>query len=240
MALPATFLNHLRTEGYHPRSDKHSKALSEAIVLDLMANCPKIRERANTDQLVFAHNFDLTFGHATWNTDLAIGPPSPGLDLSKAVRVGGMAIGTPISAQIAIEAKTVMTEHRKAIKNRKRDFEAHHQHVHNYDASAIAGGLVLINGSPTFRSPLRPAITVHKLPDALVAHCLGEIANISFASGTSAVGLDALSAVAVSMDNVDWAKTDWMTGKASPRPGQPLYWDAFVARLCALYTSRFG
>lgn len=24
-----------------------------------------------------------------------------------------------------------MTEHHKAVKNRKRDFEAHHQHVHN-------------------------------------------------------------------------------------------------------------
>ena len=158
MALPTTFLDHLRSEGYHPRSDKHSKALVEAIVLDLMAHCPNIAERAKADALVFAHNFYLTFGHATWNTDLAIGPPAPGSDLSKTRRVGGMAIGTPITVQIAIEAKAVMTEHRKAIKNRKRDFEAHHQHVHNYDANAIAGGIVVLNGSSTLKSPLRGEI----------------------------------------------------------------------------------
>lgn len=34
---PATFLTHLRDHGYHSRSDKHSNALSDAIVHDLVA-----------------------------------------------------------------------------------------------------------------------------------------------------------------------------------------------------------
>lgn len=57
---------------------------------------------------------------------------------------------------MAFEFKTVMTEHRKAIKNRKRDLEAHHEYVHNYNAQTIAGGVMVINASPTFRSPLHP------------------------------------------------------------------------------------
>ena len=32
MANPAAFIEHLRQAGYHPRSDKHSNALADAIV----------------------------------------------------------------------------------------------------------------------------------------------------------------------------------------------------------------
>ena len=52
MALPTSFLAHLRAEGYHPRSDKHSKALARAIVEDLVARCPKITSDARADRIV--------------------------------------------------------------------------------------------------------------------------------------------------------------------------------------------
>ena len=51
---------------------------------------------------------------------------------------------------LAIELKAVMTEHRKAIKNRKRDLEAHHEQIHNYDSRAIAGGVMLFNIAERF------------------------------------------------------------------------------------------
>jgi len=38
----------------------------------------------------------------------------------------GIAEAPPSTIHIAIEIKGVMTEHHKAVKNRKRDFEAHH------------------------------------------------------------------------------------------------------------------
>ena len=44
----------------------------------------------------------------------------------------------------------------------------------------------------------------------------------------------------VAFPAVDWPNTAWMAGKAVPRPGQPLYWDAFIQRLCSLYSARFG
>ena len=95
MPLPQSFLAHLQLKGYHPRSDKHSKALVEAIVEDLMADCAPMRARAAADGLVFQHNFDVEYGQATWNTDLAIGPPLPSADLTSSRRVGGMAGGCP-------------------------------------------------------------------------------------------------------------------------------------------------
>ena len=100
-----------------------------------------------------------------------IGSLAPGEDLSSARRVGAVAIGTAITVQIAVKAKALMAEHRKAIKNRKRDFEAHHQHVHDYDAHAIAGGMMVLDESKDFKSPLRTSTTSHKDPTALISHC---------------------------------------------------------------------
>ena len=66
----------------------------------------------------------------------------------------------PSTVQIAIELKTVMTEHHKTAKNRKRDLEAHHEHVHKYSAQALAGGVLLTNIAKRFDSPTRKRATL--------------------------------------------------------------------------------
>lgn len=42
-----------------------------------MAGCPKLTEDALAGHVVFQYNHDVTYGHSTWNTDLAIGPLNP-------------------------------------------------------------------------------------------------------------------------------------------------------------------
>ena len=240
MALPASFLAHLRAEGYHSRSDKHSKALSEAIVSDLMAHCPKIASLARTGQLVFWHNHDLTFGHSTWNTDLAIGTPPPGPLPSNARTVAGMIQAIPASTRIAVELKGVMTEHGKARKNRKRDLEAHHQHVHDYNSSTIAGGVIVVNASPTFQSPLRGSLTTHRKPPAeLVRMVADELNSVTTSSGRQPNGLDAKCLIAVTMDNVNLAATSYFLRPPAPAIGSPLHWDSFIQRICDLYSHRW-
>jgi hypothetical protein len=240
MALPQSFLEHLRVSGYHPRSDKHSKALAEAIIQDLLAYCPVIREHAAAGRLVYQFNHDLSYGHATWNTDLAIGAPPPGL-VSGVPEPLGMRRSTPASTRIAVELKGVMTEHRKAIKNRKRDLEAHHAHVHDYDPAAIAAGVVVLNAATTFVSPLRGgAVTTHRLPDALIRHCMNEVNSITMASGSHRAGLDAKSAIVLKMDNAVWPSTTFLTEPPAPQVGSPVHWDAFIQRVCQVYTSRFS
>lgn len=190
MVPPTRFLDHLRREGYHPRSDKHSNAIALAIVDDLLGTRPGIARKAAAGDVVFDLNFDLRVRTAIWNVDLVLGrpakasPPAEGLITRQA----------PATIEMAIEIKAVMTEHRKAVKNRKRDLEAHHEHVHNYNASTIAGGVFVINASRLFKSPLRSGGTTVHAQDArgmtaLVQHCLNELRNVAERSEVSGYGL---------------------------------------------------
>jgi hypothetical protein len=234
---PDSFLAHLCASGYHPRSDKHSNVLAQAIVDDLVKFCPKIRERAAAGELVYDLNFTLRAGTADWNVDLVLGPPQLGTQPPSASTL--ILRQSPSNVQIAIELKAVMTEHRKAVKNRKRDLEAHHEHVHNYNQAAIAGGVLIINAAPTFKSPLRPAITVHKTPEKLITHCVNEFRSVAVRGGQTGYGLEAKCALVVSVDNVNLASACYVT-TAPPIPvGDPLHYDSFIRTLCEFYTRRF-
>lgn len=239
MPLPSSFLAHLRAAPYHPRSDKHGRALAEAIVTDLIATCKPLAEAAGEGRVVWDVNFNLTYGTATWNTDLVIGEPPPGTapDGDSPIRQT-----SPSSVQIAVEIKGVMTEHRKAIKNRKRDLESHHSHVHNYDPSAIAGGVIVINVADRFRSPLRAPgdVTTHRNPTDLLKHCISEAQAISVRGGPTGSGLDAKCAIAIDYDNIDLAAASYFEAPPAPQVGDPMHYDAFIQRLCAEWSSRFG
>ena len=235
---PTGFLKHLQHFGYHPRSDKHSNALALSIVLDLVENCEVIREKSRAGQIVFDIDFDVIVSQSTWNVDLVFG--SPPLGTFEAAAEGAMRRGKPSNVEIAIELKSIMTEHRKAVKNRKRDLEAHHEHVHNYSSRAVAGGVFLINASETFKSPLRPETTSHRGPDKLVEHCVSELRSVSTRGGPTGYGLEAKCALVVRLDNIDASTTETMTRRPSPQPGDPLHYDSFIRTLCEMYKDRFG
>ena len=236
MPAPHAFIEHLRAEGYHPRSNKHSNALSEAIVADLIENCPKIADKAAAGQLVYSLNFDLIYGQSQWNVDLVLGAPPPGTPPPENTPIRH---SDPATVQVAVELKSVMTEHRKAVRNRKRDFEAHHDHVHRYASGSIAGALMVVNAASTFKSPLKGDVTVHRDPPGLVEHCIREMRNISLRAGPSDHGLDASAVLVVRMDNTNLPETDHVLDPPAPAVGDPLHYDAFVQRLCAAYTERF-
>jgi hypothetical protein len=231
---PPDFIEHLRKEGYHSRSNKHSNALALAIVSDLIANCPLIRDRAARGELVYQLNFTLRAGRADWNVDLVFG--SPGIGAPVPPEEGLITCAMPSTVQIAVEIKSIMTEHRKAVKNRKRDLEAHHEHVHEYDSRALAGGVFVINGSDTFASPLRPAPTEHRNPRMLVEHCVSELRSVAFRTSPSGRGLDAKAVIVVDMDNVDLSGSRYVTRPPAPALGDPLHYDAFIRTLCERYT----
>jgi len=234
---PAAFLDHLREAGYHPRSDKHSNALAEAIAADLFEHCPQIRKRAAQGKLVYDLNFELKARTADWNVDLVLG--EPGLGAGRADDASRIPRQTPSTVQIAIAIKSVMTEHRKAIKNRKRDLEAHHEHVHNYKDKAIAGGVLVINAAPVFKSPLRGQPTVHREPDTLLKHCVSELESVAVRGGRTPYGLEACCAIVVSFDNINRAGARFVTSAAAPSLGEPLHYDSFIRTLCEVYTRRF-
>jgi hypothetical protein len=153
-----------------------------------------------------------------------------------------MVKATPSTVQIAIEIKSVMTEHRKAVKNRKRDFEAHHEHVHHYGDMTIAGGVMVVNGAVEFLSPLRQLITSHGTTSRvaeLVNHCVNEMRNVTERSALGAVGMDAKALLVVDFANTTGSVAHFVERSPAPLVGDPLHYDSFIQRLCSLYISRF-
>lgn len=234
---PHGFLHHLRVAGYHPRSDKHSNQLGRDIAADLARICPLIGSGFANGDLVAALNFTIRVGTADWNVDLVIGP---GSDQDRVMDVAGVCWGDPVRVQIAVEFKAVMTEHRKAVKNRKRDLEAHHEHVHNYDDMAIAGGVLIVNASQEFKSPLRQTKTIHREPSKLVGHCVNEMRSVATRGGKTGYGLEAACVLVVDLDNQALDATRYATLDSAPRSGDPLHYDTFVHTICDQYTRRFG
>lgn len=235
---PDSFLAHLRAEGYHPRSNKHSNALAVAIVNDLLQYCPKLASKAAAGQIVYDLNFTIISGTAEWNVDLVLGTAPP--NTSPPFLPARIVQTHPVLVQVAIEIKTVMTEHRKAVKNRKRDFDAHHAHVHQYNQNAIAGGVIVINASDQFRSPLRQEDTVHHNPQKLVGHCINEIRSIAFSGGiVGTPGLDAKAVIVVDLNNITIPETSYVTTRPAPSVGDPVHYDSFIQTVCDLYMARF-
>jgi hypothetical protein len=239
MALPESFIQHLRDYGYHPRSNKHSNALAAAIVEDLIRTCEPISLEAQAGRLAYDLNMDLRFGTATWNVDLVLGTPAAPADTAG----GSIARATPATARLAVEIKGVMTEHRKAVKNRKRDLEAHHEHVHNYSKQAIAAGVMVVNASPAFSSPLRASQVPQREPSAasrIVEHCVNEMRNVTESGGVNTYGMDAKTVLVVDFDNVNLSAARYFSVPPAPQPGDPLHYDSFIQRLCQEYKTRFG
>jgi hypothetical protein len=239
MAEPRSFIAFLRSGPYKPRSDAHSNALAEAIVVDLVAGCPKLQQAARAGEVVYDLNFNLQYGTSTWNVDLVLGRPPPGSPAPSGTPIRKAA---PASVEVAIEIKGVMTEHRKNIKNRKRELESHHQNVHNYSANTIAGGVVVLNGAASFQSPLRApgTITEHKNLVRTLAHCEAEVQAITVRSGESGAGLDAKALVVIEHDNQQLQKVDYSTRAPAPKVGSPIHYDAFIQRICAQWRARFS
>jgi len=239
VAAPEKIVGHLREAGYHPRSNVHGKILCEYVLDDLLGICPKISEHAAGGRLVYAIQRKIIVAGSEWNIDLVLGPP-PGGD-ANAIPARGIARASPATIRIAIEAKTVMTEHGKARRNRQRDLDSFHQFVHRYDTNTIAAGLTVVNLAERFKSPLRPEISTHRNVKGLVQDTMSLLRSLPQRSARGEeAGLEANGAILVSHDNVDLQATQLVTTAPAPQIGDPLNYDSFLRRICDSYTHRWS
>lgn len=246
-----SFADHLTAKGYHPRSNKHSNELCEQILRDLLATCKPLAKHAAAGEIVYSLNAKIMAGSTDWNIDLVIGEPAgpahPPTDGALIRR------DRPSLIRVGIEAKSVMTEHRKASRNRQRELDAFHVHLHNYNSEAIAAGVVLLNIAPTFRSPLRnietecpnckhvftPTLeTAHEHPEELVEFGIGLFRNLPVRSA-GGVGLEAISVIVVDHTNAPGRRATIHTKAAAPQVGDPLHYDHFIQRICQTYSKRW-
>ncbi|MFQ5898026.1 MAG: hypothetical protein ACE5JN_07245 [Candidatus Methylomirabilia bacterium] len=145
-----------------------------------------------------------------------------------------------MTIRIAIEAKTIMTEHGKARRNRQRDLDSFHQFAHRYDPDTIAGGLTVVNIAKRFKSPLRPDVSIHPNVEQIVRETTGLLRSLPTRSAPDQMtGLEANGVILVDHDNVNLKKTRLVTASPAPRVGDPLHYDAFLRRICDRYAQRW-
>jgi hypothetical protein len=235
---PDQIVGHFRETGYHPRSNLHGKVLCEFVLGDLLTMCPKIAEHAAAGHLVYAIQRKIIVAGSEWNIDLVLGPPPTGL--ARTVTAKGIQQAPPATIRVAIEAKTVMTEHGKARRNRQRDLDSFHQFVHRYDPSTVAAGLTVVNIAERFKSPLRPEPSVHRNVRTLVQDTMALLRSLPQRSARGeGPGLEATGAIVVSHDNLDNHRSQLILAPPAPQVGDPLHYDSFLRRICDSYTQRW-
>jgi hypothetical protein len=236
MAAPERLVEHLRQAGYHPRSNKQGKSLCEFMLKDLLVSCPRIARDAADGKLVYDEQRKIMVGTSEWNIDLVLGPPATeGSSPSNGIRRS-----PPSTIRIAVEAKTIMTEHGKARRNRQRDLDSFHQFAHRSDPDTIAAALTVVNLADRFKSPLRPEISVHRGVKTLVQTTLDLLRTLPTRSATSEMsGLEANGAIVVWHDNIDSGSSRLVTTPPAPQVGDPIHYSTFLRRICDRYIQRW-
>ncbi|MGQ0654993.1 MAG: hypothetical protein ACT4P4_22450 [Betaproteobacteria bacterium] len=256
MKIESAIVDDLSASGYHPRSQTHSDLQSYAIVADLLSHCDLLRGRAERGEVVAKLRHHQQVGHDDWVIDIAIGTaagtPVP-VDSSSGSSIH---FQPPALIQIAIELKSIYTEHLKARKNRLRDFNAFHGYAHQYNPKTVAAAFLLVNAAEHFYSPLRPPddITRHggrRGVKALVDKTISIFRTINLRNGPSdPPGLEAIGVVAFEHDNFcrhprpdvykDKCKpTRLLIEAPAPRVGDPLHYSTMIQRICQQFTERF-
>jgi hypothetical protein len=149
---------------------------------------------------------------------------------------------------VAAEAKAAMTAFLKARPRLKDELTSSHQTIHGDNESAIAAGLVLINGAATFVSPslnkhdlkqLAPVISQHKQPSD-AEKVISGLRDIQRRSATNDVGFDALGVVVVNCRNDGSPITCTTAHPPAPTATDDFDYSRFVDRVAHLYATRFS
>ncbi|MGH8622379.1 MAG: hypothetical protein ACRET3_09590, partial [Burkholderiales bacterium] len=162
-----------------------------------------------------------------------------------ASRIGSIAEGFPSEIWIAIDAKTIMTEHGKARRNRQRDLNSFQDILHRKNARTIVGGLLVVNMAERFQTPLArqaEGITTHRNVDRLVTEIVSLMGGLPRATAFSGKqgGLEALGVIVVSHSNVPGESTSLVTTAPAPARDDRLSYASFLRDLCVAFSTRFS
>jgi hypothetical protein len=235
---------YLNEHGYHPRSSKHGDALCGFLLTDLVRECPPFHLAATQGKIVYDCNYTIDRGSQDqWNVDLVLGPPSIP-PLNKGMTRGLLSRGTPREIWIAVDAKTIMTEHGKARRNRQRDLNSFQDILHRKNAQTIVAGLLLVNMAPKFKTPLlrkSEGPNVHKNIERLVAEIVEMMKGLNRSGPEPSVrsGIEALGVIVVSHTNVPGETSFLVTSSPAPSEGQRLHYGTFLRELCEAFKARF-
>lgn len=221
---------HGRAWQYHPRSDRHSKIASWALMFDLMRISPLLRKHMDHGKIAVGINHSMRdfARNRSKNLDLVICRSGNvdgrgtfadladryGIVLSSAEQAELRALpvaplAAPNTVLLAVEAKACMTEFGKARPRLYDELNSSHLTIHGDTNSAIAAGFVLINASERFVSPLRNPWVSGALPDIVSTHrqpddlrsVAAKVAELPRRSQPGHEGFDALAIAVVECVN---------------------------------------
>jgi hypothetical protein len=228
----------LETHVYHPRSDAHGKALCEYFLDDLVYSSELLRQAAANGQIVYQTNYEVRHGsELQWNVDLVLGPPST-TQLLSIPTSAGMMEADPAEILLAGDAKSVMTEHGKARRNRQRDLNSFASIMKHCYPNCIVGGIVVVNIASRFRSPLRPEITQHRNIVRLVEETVQLFREIPRTAQQGDAGIEAIGVIVVEHTNIHGDRTRLITNPPAPQSGDPVHYQTFLRLMKEALESR--
>lgn len=235
---------YLEANGYHPRSSKHGDALCGFLLEDLLATCDSFRRAAERDAIIYRSNFTIDpLSLDRWNADLVVGPPTQQPEPTTP-RVRAIAAGDPCEIWMAVDAKTIMTEHGKARRNRQRDLNSFQDILHRKNPRTIVAGLLIVNIAERFQTPLvrgEEGVTEHKNITRLVQEVI-ELMNGLPRGGAEPgqPGLDALGVIVLSHSNIPGESTRLVVDPPAPSTKHALSYASFLRDLCTAFAVRYG
>lgn len=256
---------------YHPRSDRHSKIACWAVFFDLLLRGGALYRQVRDGTVAFGINHemrdythdrkkDLDLVICRRSSDRAQGGIETFLDMVRAYEIAlspeetsalrnlpSIPLTGVQTSLIALEAKAAFTEFGKARPRLYDELNSSHLTIHGDTDQAIAVGLVMINASPTFVSPLRNlwplgsrenCVNDHKQPrDA--ERMIEKLAQLPRRSAVGQRGFDALGVVLLKCRN-DGSPVELVSGNPAPGPSDTFHYDTLIERVDTIYASRFG
>jgi hypothetical protein len=199
------------------------------------------REVAREGKIVYQEDHNVGEGDSKWNVDLIIGPPREEVQTEIGDDVF-LVEAEPEEVWLAIDAKSVMTEHGKARRNRQRDINSFADIMHSHYPGAVTGGILLINLADRFKSPLRDEddITEHDRIEDLVAETVDIFRDIDRAQGKVSPNVDGVGCVVVEHTNLDDDhETRLVTEPPAPQKGDIVQYHEFLEIILDVFEDRW-
>ena len=231
----------LAENDYHPRSPAHGSASCLYLIDDMLHESDVFREVAREGEIVYQEDHNVGEGDSKWNVDLIIGPPREEVQTEVGDDVS-LVEAEPEEVWLAIDAKSVMTEHGKARRNRQRDINSFADIMHSHYPGAVTGGILLINLADRFKSPLRDEddITEHDRIEDLVAETVDIFRDIDRAQGKVSPNVDGVGCVVVEHTNLDDDhETRLVTEPPAPQKGDIVQYQEFLEIIIDVFEDRW-
>ena len=231
----------LAENDYHPRSPAHGSASCLYLIDDMLHESDVFREVAREGKIVYQEDHNVGEGDSKWNVDLIIGPPREEVQTEIGDDVS-LVEAEPEEVWLAIDAKSVMTEHGKARRNRQRDINSFADIMHSHYPGAVTGGILLVNLADRFKSPLRDEddITEHDRIEDLVAETVDIFRDIDRAQGKVSPNVDGVGCVVVEHTNLDDDhETRLVTEPPAPQKGDIVQYHEFLEIILDVFEDRW-